>query len=40
MSDDTGAGELVLTPPARNYSPWYQWMTRLNATESTRIPYP
>ena len=32
MSDDTGAGELVLTPPARNYSPWYQWMTRLTAT--------
>ena len=31
MSDDTEAGELVLTPPARNYSPWYQWMTRLNA---------
>ena len=30
MSDDTGG--LVLTPPARNYSPWYQWMTRLAAT--------
>ena len=29
MSEDTG---LVLTPPARNYSPWYQWMTRLAAT--------
>src|ERR1700683_4255095 len=25
MSDDIGAGEFVLTPPARNYSPWYQW---------------
>ena len=30
MSEDTGG--LVLTPPARNYSPWYQWMTRLAAT--------
>ena len=30
MSEDTGS--LVLTPPARNYSPWYQWMTRLAAT--------
>ncbi len=30
MSDDTGG--LVLTPPARNYSSWYQWMTRLAAT--------
>ena len=30
MSDDTGS--LVLTPPARNYSSWYQWMTRLAAT--------
>ncbi len=32
MSDATGAGEFVFTPPARNYSPWYQWMTRLAAT--------
>src|ERR1700729_2682941 len=32
MTDDNAAGELVLTPPARNYSPWYQWMIRLNAT--------
>ena len=31
MSDDTGG--LVLTPPARNYSPWYQWMARLAATD-------
>jgi hypothetical protein len=23
---------LVLPPRQRNYSPWYQWMTRLNAT--------
>ena len=30
MSEDTGG--LVLTPPARNYSSWYQWMTRLAAT--------
>ena len=30
MSDDSGG--LVLTPPARNYSPWYQWMARLAAT--------
>ena len=30
MSDDTGG--LVLTPPSRNYSPWYQWMARLAAT--------
>ena len=30
MSEETGG--LVLTPPARNYSPWYQWMTRLAAT--------
>src|ERR1700761_8596330 len=30
MSDDTAG--LVLTPPARNYSSWYQWMTRLAAT--------
>jgi dienelactone hydrolase len=30
MSDDSG--ELVLTPPARNFSPWYQWMVRLSAT--------
>ncbi len=30
MSDDTGG--LVLTPPARNYSSWYQWMARLAAT--------
>ncbi len=30
MSDDNGG--LVLTPPARNYSPWYQWMVRLAAT--------
>ena len=28
---DTGGG-LALTPPARNYSPWYQWMVRLGAT--------
>ena len=37
MTDDTtehadGAGGLVLTPPTRNYSPWYQWMVRLAAT--------
>jgi fermentation-respiration switch protein FrsA (DUF1100 family) len=36
MSDDTGEpadpSGLVLTPPARNYSPWYQWMVRLAAT--------
>ena len=35
MSDDRAgaeSGDLVLTPPARNYSPWYQWMTRLAAT--------
>ncbi len=30
MSSDTGG--FVLTPPARNYSPWYQWMARLAAT--------
>ncbi|HVT42254.1 MAG TPA: alpha/beta hydrolase family protein [Acidimicrobiales bacterium] len=30
MSDDSGG--LVLTPPARNFSPWYQWMVRLSAT--------
>jgi dienelactone hydrolase len=30
MSEDTRG--LVLTPPARNYSPWYQWMSRLAAT--------
>ncbi len=23
----------MLTPPTRNYSPWYQWMARLAATE-------
>jgi dienelactone hydrolase len=23
---------VVFTPPARNYSPWYQWMVRLSAT--------
>ena len=28
----TRTGGLVLTPPARNYSPWYQWMVRLGAT--------
>ena len=36
MSDNTGdtanGTGLVLTPPARNYSPWYQWMVRLAAT--------
>ena len=32
MSDDTDSGALLLTPPARNYSPWYQWMVRLGAT--------
>jgi dienelactone hydrolase len=35
LSDDRAgaeAGGLVLTPPARNYSPWYQWMRRLAAT--------
>lgn len=30
MHDDSGGP--VLTPPARNYSPWYQWMVRLAAT--------
>jgi dienelactone hydrolase len=30
MSDDTPG--LVFTPPARNFSPWYQWMVRLAAT--------
>jgi dienelactone hydrolase len=33
MSTDTGTGGFVLTPPARNYSPWYQWMVRLNAVK-------
>ena len=29
----SGEGQgLVLPPRQRNYSPWYQWMTRLNAT--------
>ena len=37
MSDHTG--DLVLTPPARNYSPWYQWMTRL-ATTTHEDPLP
>jgi dienelactone hydrolase len=36
MSEDTGdtaqSAGLVLPPPARNYSPWYQWMVRLAAT--------
>src|ERR1700683_2462112 len=34
MSDDTvtAAEGLFLAPPARNYSPWYQWMSRLAAT--------
>ncbi len=35
VGDDTAgseSGDLVLTPPARNYSPWYQWMARLAAT--------
>ena len=36
MSNETGdtaeAAGLVLIPPARNYSPWYQWMARLAAT--------
>jgi dienelactone hydrolase len=32
MSEDTEG--LLLTPPARNYSPWYQWMTRLADTAS------
>jgi dienelactone hydrolase len=27
-----GGPDLVWTAPARNYSPWYQWMTRLAAT--------
>ena len=33
MSDDTvtAAEGLFLAPPARNYSPWYQWMSRLAA---------
>ena len=26
------SAEHVFTPPARNYSPWYQWMVRLAAT--------
>ncbi len=30
MTDD--AGGLVLTPPRRNYSSWYQWMVRLSST--------
>jgi dienelactone hydrolase len=30
MSDDAAA--LALPAPARNYSPWYQWMARLNGT--------
>src|SRR5271165_2534630 len=30
MSSDSGG--LVLIPPARNYSPWYQWMARLATT--------
>ncbi len=30
MNADTGG--MVLVPPARNYSPWYQWMIRLAAT--------
>ena len=30
VSDE--AGGLVLTPPRRNYSSWYQWMVRLAAT--------
>jgi dienelactone hydrolase len=30
---ETGdAARVVLTPPARNYSSWYQWMVRLEAT--------
>src|ERR1035441_7781500 len=30
---ESGDGSaLVLPVPARNYSPWYQWMTRLAAT--------
>jgi dienelactone hydrolase len=29
MADDSG---LLFTPPARNFSPWYQWMVRLDAT--------
>lgn len=35
MADDTdGAAPdgMVLTPPRRNYSPWYQWMRRLADT--------
>src|SRR5580698_11229555 len=24
--------EFVFTPPERNYSPWYQWVSRLGAT--------
>ena len=37
MSDDTGGP--CSTPPARNYSPWYQWMARLAATTTrTRCP--
>ena len=32
-SPESGDGPaLVLPVPARNYSPWYQWMTRLAAT--------
>src|SRR5580704_10405499 len=32
-SPESGYGPtLVLPVPARNYSPWYQWMTRLAAT--------
>ena len=30
MTEDSGGP--VLTPPARNFSPWYQWMVRLSAT--------
>ena len=32
MSDDDQPGAFVFTPPARNYSPWYQWMVRLGQT--------
>ena len=31
MSADDGG--LLFAPPVRNYSPWYQWMARLAATE-------
>jgi len=29
----SGEQELVFTPPERNYSPWYQWVSRLGTVE-------